>query len=521
MSRAGGPPPASAPVPGAEPACRIGTRDVSRSFGRVAANTDVTLTVRPGTVHAVVGENGAGKSTLMRMLYGLDRPDAGTIVVDDSEVRFSGPREAMRHRIGLVQQELAVIPELRLLDNLILGQEPSRAGRIDWRLARERADRLADDVGVQIDWLSDAAHAPVSVQQQVEILRLIYRGATVLILDEPTAVLAPAQVAELLRLLRSLAEQGHTIVFISHKLDEVLEVSDEITVLRAGRIVGHAFRGDIDRAGLARMIVGAEVDAVESVERGPVGDVALRVENLAVPDDRGIPRVRDVSLEVRSGEIVGVAAVAGNGQDELAEAIIGVRTLSGGALRIDGLESTRATPRQRRRRGLAYVSADRKHEGLAADLSVAENLVALPSLAERGRLGWLSPGRVERYARQALTAASVRFGKVSDPVSSLSGGNQQRLVMERELSQGTKILVASQPTRGVDLRGIAHIHGLLRTARAQGTAILLFSEELEELIALADRVVVLHSGTVSGVLQSPTTKEAMGALMLGGQEAAA
>lgn len=496
-------------------ACRIGARDVSRSFGPVQANVGVTLLVRPGTVHAVVGENGAGKSTLMKILYGLDRPDSGTVVIDDEPVELHSPRAAIARRIGLVQQELAIIPELSLLENLVLGDEPTGGGRIDWAAARRSAEELAAGVGVQIDWSADAAHTSVAIQQQVEILRLVYRGADVLILDEPTAALAPAQAAELLNLLRSLRSGGRTVLFISHKLDEVVDIADRITVLRAGRTVGEFDRGAVDRAGLADMIIGGEAVPVTAAGRGRPGDAVLTVEELSCDDDRGVRRVNGVDLEVRAGEIVGIAAVAGNGQEELAEALIGIRRISQGRIRFSGKEIGRLSVRQRRRLGMSYVSADRKQEGLALLLPIADNAVATPALGGLARHGWLGRRRIRSHAQSVLSHADVRYGSLEDPVSGLSGGNQQRVVLARETGENVRVLVASQPTRGVDVRGIQQIHDLLRRAREGGAAVVLFSEELDELRELSDRIVVLHRGRVAGELPASASRAEIGELMLG------
>lgn len=498
--------------------CRIGARRVSRSFGPVRANVDVTLSVQPGSVHAIVGENGAGKSTLMRVLYGLDQPDGGSVIIDDEEVVLASPKAAIDRRIGLVQQELAIIPDLTLLENLVLGAEPATLGRVDWKKAQHHARDLSTRVGVDIDWHADAARTPIAIQQQVEILRLVYRGADVLILDEPTAVLAPAQADELLHLLISLRDAGRTVVFISHKLDEVLSIADRITVLRGGRTVAELQRGDVDRVGLAALIVGdAEVTA-STGSRGTPGKVVLVADDLTAKDDRGITRLKDVSFEARAGEILGVAAVAGNGQEELAEVLIGIRRPASGRIALDGAPITRQSVRQRRLGGIRYVSADRKQEGLALGLTLADNSIANPSLTDLARGGWFRPNLVAQYVISVLTRAAVRFGTVADPASSLSGGNQQRVVVGRETVENPRLVIATQPTRGVDIRGIGYIHALLRQARDEGAAVVLFSEELEELRQLSDHILVLHRGQVAGTLPGDASRAALGELMLGRDE---
>lgn len=498
--------------------CRIGARGISRSFGSVRANIDIDLTVKPGTVHAIVGENGAGKSTLMRILYGLDQPDTGHVIVDDERVSLSSPRAAIARGIGLVQQELAIIPELTLLENLVLGEEPVKFGRMDWKSALVSAEELSRSVGVQIDWNSDAARTSIAIQQQVEILRLIYRGADVLILDEPTAVLAPAQASELLRLLASLRQAGRTILFISHKLDEVVEIADTITVLRSGRTISQHSRGETDRGGLAALIVGDSEIATFTGTRGNPGAVVLTATHLGAKDDRGITRLTDVSFTARSGEIVGVAAVAGNGQEELAEILIGIRSPTTGELRLGDETITRLSVRRRRQAGVGYVSADRKHEGLATGLSLADNAIATPQLRELATAGWLRPRKVREHVTAVLDRAAVRYGSASDAASSLSGGNQQRVVLGRETINKPRVLIASQPTRGVDVRGISYIHELLRKARDEGAAIVLFSEELDELRELCDWILVLHRGRIVGMVGGDADRAHIGALMLGNTE---
>lgn len=494
---------------------RIEARRIARSFGPVRANRDVSLSVDRGSVLAVIGENGAGKSTLMKMLYGLDRPDSGEILVDGEAVSLASPRDAIKRGIGLVQQELAIVPELTLLENFVLGNEPILAGRIDWRRARSEAERLAASVGTEIDWASPAAHTPIAVQQQVEILRLIGRGTDLLILDEPTAVLAPAQAIQLLDLLRRLAEGGKTVIFISHKLAEVLRVADEITVLRSGVTEPVIRREDATVESLARMIMGGDPVPGDSARAGKPGDVVLRCEGLAARDDSGVERLSGIDLEVRSGEILGVAAVSGNGQDELAETLIGLRRPDRGSVSLRGSRLARSSVRARRRAGFGYVSGDRKQEGLALELSISANAVAGPGLSRLSRFGWLVPSRVRRAVADVLDAGAVRFGSERDPIASLSGGNQQRVVIARELRDRPAVLVASQPTRGVDIRGIGFIHRQLRQARDAGSAVLLFSEELDEIQALADRVVVLHQGRIVGELGRDADRVALGKLMLG------
>jgi general nucleoside transport system ATP-binding protein len=484
---------------------RLGARNVSRAFGSVHANAGIDLSVRAGTVHAVVGENGAGKTTLMRILYGLDQPDSGTVVVDDRPVRLRDPAAGIRHGIGLVRQELAMVPSLTLLENLVLGTEPRRRGRIDWATARTQADALAAGSGVDLPWEARAESVSVSVRQQVEILRALRCGADVLILDEPTAALAPAQVTDLLRLLAGLRDAGRTVVFISHKLDEVLAIADEITVLRGGTVVATHLRADISRESLVELVIGEHVPTEPVTEPPRPG-----AEVLAVRVDTPVR----ASLTVHAGEIVGVAGVAGNGQDELVECVVGVRSCTGTIL-LSGNDIAGQPVDRRRSAGLGYISGERRTEGLSLDASVADNVIA-GTHRNLGRRGWLSPSTVRSRVQRVLDDYAVRYGRTTAPARTLSGGNQQRLVIGRELDRRPRLLVAAGPTRGVDIAGTEFIHARLRELRANGSAILLVSEHLDELLSLSDRVVVLHQGEVVGeVPGGPESRSAVGNLMLG------
>lgn len=503
-------------------AVRLGTREVTRRFGAVVANDGVTLSVAPGTVHAVVGENGAGKTTLMRMLYGLDRPDAGTVVIDDRPVRLSGPADATRRGIGMVHQELKLVDELTLLENLVLGREPVRRGRIDWRAARARASELAERAGVSMPWDVPASRAPVAVRQRLEILRLLHREAEVLILDEPTAVLAPQQVDDLLALLRGLRDGGRTIVFISHKLHEVLAVADKITVLRSGRVTGTMPAADADADSLVRMIVGGAVpevrigaphapargpaglDAASSDSRGRSTPALLDVRSLSFRDPAGRQRLHEVSLSVGAGEVVGVAGVAGNGQDELVECVVGLARPAAGRVLLGGDDVTGRPVAARRRRGLGYIPADRRRDGIAPASSVTDNAVAGAQRSpEVARRGWFRRGALGRRARRIVDGYEVRCGGLDAPAASLSGGNQQRLILGRELEREPRVLVAAQPTRGLDVRAAAYVREQILALRERGAGVLLISEELDELAALSDRILVLAGGRVAGEVAGP------------------
>jgi simple sugar transport system ATP-binding protein len=503
------------------PANRLAARGVTRRFGTLVANDAIDFVARRASVHAIVGGNGAGKSTLMRILQGMDRPDEGEVLVDDRPVVFLGPADAFACGIGMVHQEFMLVPGLSLLENLILAREPAdRLGRIDRAKALGDASALARIAGATVDWNLPAEQAPVHMRQIVEILRLLYRGVDVLILDEPTAVLAPAQVKDLIALLRKLRDSGHTIIFISHKLDEVLALADEITVIRSGKVVGRFDAGAVGKARIGELMIGEAL--VEPVVRSAVaGGTVLEIENLSVSDRSDNRRLHAFGLQVRAGEIVGIAGVAGNGQDEVIGAITGLVVRDAGSVRISGVDVTRLPLSGRRAAGLAYLSPDRGAEGLCLAAPIAENVIAgHHRRPEFSHAGILKLRAIAGHVKALLDRYSVQRASDDLPAGSLSGGNQQRVVVARELDGEPKILLACQPTRGVDIRGIAFIHQCLLDYRARGGAVLLVSEELDELIALSDRIVVLYGGKVTGEVGRGAGVETIGPLMLGTQVAA-
>ncbi|WP_158818567.1 ABC transporter ATP-binding protein [Methylocapsa sp. S129] len=500
-------------------AIRLGARKVTRRFGPVVANDQIDLAVAPGTIHAIVGGNGAGKSTLMRILQGVDQPDEGSVILDDAPVRLTGPADAFARGIGMVHQEFMLAPNLTLLENLILAREPvGRGGLIDWRVAQAEADRLAALAGVALDWRVKVADAPVHQRQILEILRLLYRGADVLILDEPTAVLAPAQVTELIALMRRLKAEGRTILFISHKLDEVMSVADVITVIRVGRVVATTTPAQTDKAQLAQLMVGEAVAMAKVAPYSrPPGAPLFSARGLVARDGRGLKRLGPIDLDIFAGEIVGIAGVAGNGQDELVASAAGLGAIAEGAISFGGRDFTRAPASRFRAAGISYLSADRSEEGLCLTASISDNFIAgreQESPFSRG--GFLRLKMINAGAENALAKLSVRYGRLTDAVRSLSGGNQQRVAIARELERGPRLLVAAQPTRGVDIVGIAFIHEQIAAFRDRGGAVLLVSEELEEILTLSDRIVGLYGGQVTGqLLRSEASVEKVGRLMLG------
>ena len=503
---------------------RIGARDLTRRYGPVVANDRIDLAVAPGTIHSVVGGNGAGKSTLMRILQGVDWPDEGTVILEDAPVRLKGPADAFARGVGMVHQEFMLAPPLTLLENLILAREPvARGGRIDWRTAEADAERLAALAGVTIDWRMKAADAPIHVRQILEILRLLYRGADVLILDEPTAVLAPSQIEDLIRLMRKLRAEGRTLLFISHKLDEVMTCSDAITVMRAGRVVATTSAKATSIDALARAMVGDAVTTARIAARAPAsGEPLFSARALVVRDPVGFERLGPIDLDIRPGEVVGIAGVGGNGQDELVGAAAGILTPAAGAIRYAGADMRGASTARFRAAGVGYLSADRATEGLCLTASLTDNFIAGreqdPAFS---RLGFLRPANIRCQAGAALARLAVRYGALADPAGSLSGGNQQRLAIARELARAPRLLVASQPTRGVDIAGTAFIHNLIAAFRDAGGAVLLVSESLDEILSLSDRILCLFNGISVGELaRSEATVETVGRLMLGRRAAA-
>ncbi|MCC7319666.1 MAG: ABC transporter ATP-binding protein [Rubellimicrobium sp.] len=500
-------------------ATALGATGIHKAYGPVRANRGISLAVAPGTIHAIVGENGAGKSTLMRILQGIEQPDSGTVIVDDRPVRLSGPAEALRLGIGMVHQEFMLAPDLTLLENLILGDDPGagglrRLGRIDLRAAESEGQALARGIGVDVDWHRRAAAAPVHVQQFTEIIRLLRRGTRVLILDEPTAVLAPGQVAELFATLRRFRDGGGTILFISHKIAEVMALADAVTVIRAGEPAFSARIAATSAQEIAGHIVRGAPPPPPSPRTGTPGAVALRVSDLSAPSVERSHPLRAVSFELRSGEILGLAGVAGNGQTELVEALVGLRAASG-TVELDGRRLEALPPAGRRAAGLGYISADRRHEGLAVTASIEANVTAgshrHPPIA---RGPFLDLRARATAAADRLSRLTVKYGTLADPASSLSGGNQQRLVFAREIATAPRALVVSQPTRGVDLNGIAAIHSLMRELRDSGHAVLLVSEELDELQELSDRLLVMRAGRIAAEVDPRADRREIGRLMV-------
>jgi len=495
---------------------------ITKRFPGIVANDHVDFELAKGEVHALLGENGAGKSTLMNILYGLYHPDEGEIRLEGKRIRIDSPRDAIDRGIGMVHQHFMLIPVMTVAENIVLATEPAKGPFLDLASAEKRVRELSKQYGLTVRPEAKVASISVGMQQRAEILKALYRGAEILILDEPTAVLTPQEASELFTILRSLQEDGKSIIFISHKLNEVLEIADRITVLRQGKRIDTVPREGATREGLARLMVGREV--VLSVEKPPAepGETLLEVKDLVVADERGLEAVRGISLEVKAGEIVGIAGVDGNGQSELIDALTGLRSPSAGTITAAGENLTSANARACLDAGVGHIPEDRQVRGLVLDFTLAENL-ALHDYAKEpnSRWGWLYPGRLIERAGRLLKEFDVRGGRPQTLAAALSGGNQQKVVIAREVSRDPRILVAAQPTRGLDVGAIEFVHRRLVKERDEGRAILLVSFELEEILSLSDRILAVYEGRIVGEYEPGVSEEELGIAMTGGRERAA
>jgi general nucleoside transport system ATP-binding protein len=493
-------------------------RGITKRFPGVLANDHVDFDIREGEVHALLGENGAGKSTLMNEVYGLYRPDEGQIWVRGRPVTIHSPKEAISGGIGMVHQHFMLIPVMTVAENIVLATEPTHgAFFLDLDTAVARVRELSETFGLAVDPRARVDAISVAQQQRAEILKALYRGADILILDEPTSVLTPQETEELFAVIRSLREQGKSIIFISHKLKEVLEIADRITVLRRGKKVDTLPREGATENQLARLMVGREVLLRVDKQPAAPGDPLLLVEGLTVFDDRGLEAVREASLEVREGEIVGLAGVDGNGQSELIEALTGLRRVASGRILVGGRDVTGAGAKDVLDLGLGHIPEDRHRHGLVLDFSLAENL-ALHDYRKPpdSRLGWLFPRRLIERAGNLLRQFDVRGGGPETLASSLSGGNQQKIVLAREIARDPGVLLAAQPTRGLDVGAIEFVHRRLIEARDRRKAVLLISFELDEILSLADRILVIYEGRIVAEFGPDADDHDLGITMTGG-----
>ena len=493
-------------------------REVTKVFPGVIANDRVSMTLERGEIVALLGENGAGKSTLMNVVYGLHSAERGEILVDDQLVKVRSPRQAIDLGIGMVHQHFMLVEPLTVTENIVLGREPGRFGVIDMATARKRVAEISERYGLKIDPDAKIRDLEVGLQQRVEILKALYQGARVLILDEPTAVLTPQEVRELFAVVRSLVTEGLSVVFITHKLEEVMAVADRIIVMRDGAVVGETRPSETDEVGLARMMVGRDV--VLQVEKPPVqrGEPVLEVQDLVVKGDRGLDAVAGITFRVSGGEIVAVAGVGGNGQTELVDAIVGLRRPTAGSIALKGKDITHASARSSIEVGVSHIPEDRHRRGLILQFNLVDNLVLGDHrVAPYAKHGFMRPREIAAMAKKRIKDYDIRTTSEKIAAADLSGGNQQKVVIAREIGRNPELLVAAQPTRGLDVGAIEFVHSQILAERAAGKAVLLLSLELEEVLSLADRVLVIYEGRiVKEFVAEEADAETLGYYMTGG-----
>jgi simple sugar transport system ATP-binding protein len=506
----------------ADRAPAVELKGITKTFPGVVANDDVNLAVLPAQIHAIVGENGAGKSTLMKTFYGMLRPDAGTISVDGHEVHFRSPKDAIAAGIGMVHQHFMLATNFTVLENVVLGSEPKHAGVLDFAAARTRIRELSETYGVPLDPDRLTEDLAVGERQRVEIVKVLYRGARILILDEPTAVLVPQEVEDLFHHLRVLKEQGVTIIFISHKLDEVLEIADAITVIRDGHTVATVKPEDVTARQLAELMVGSELPTPETRELTVTDEVVLSVRDIGVRVGERWA-LEGATFDIHRGEIVGIAGVEGNGQRELIESLMGLRRPDAGTVTLAGADVTGATTRQRREDGIGYIPEDRQARGLLLPSPLWENtMLGHQTVAPFSRGRWVSKAGARRRTEEVIREYNVMTPGPDTSALALSGGNQQKLIVGREMTAGPKVLIAAQPTRGIDVGAQAAVWEQIREARAAGLALLLVSADLEELIGLSDTLFVIFRGRLVARLDPKTvTPQDLGSYMTGAKEAGA
>jgi len=490
-------------------------RGVSKSFGNLIANDQINLKVGKGEIHAILGENGAGKSTLMNIVYGLLQPDSGEILVDDQTVKIYEPSDAIKHGIGMVHQHFMLIPVFTVAENIALGREKSKFGIMSLAEIKTKIKKLSDEFKFDINPDAIIEDLPVGVQQRVEIVKALMYDAKVLILDEPTAVLTPQETDELLNVMKVLKSKGTSIIFITHKLREVKEVADKITIIRLGKVVGTQLPTATQEE-LANLMVGRQVDLAPNKTVLNPGSNVLEINNLNIFNDAGRKVVNNLSLNIRAGEIVAIAGVQGNGQSELARALLNLEKHSSGSIKLDGREIQGSTVRDSLRAGIAYIPESRELDGLISTFTIKENLILdVHDLEPVASSGQLNRAYIENNATTLVKEFDVRTQSIEDPSSSLSGGNKQKVVLARELSREVKLVVAAQPTRGLDVGSIEFVYEKLLAERANKKAILLISSELDEVMELADRIAVIYKGEIVGIVDSDVSKEKLGLMMAG------
>src|SRR5665213_2053211 len=490
---------------------RVELKGITRRFGSFTANDQINLVVEPGEIHCLLGENGAGKSTLMNVLFGLLRAEEGEILIDGKPVNFANSGEAVRSGIGMVHQHFMLVPVFTAAENVVLGFEPTKSfNRLDHKTANAQIHELSQKFGVDVEPDAVVENLSVGLQQRVEILKALSHDAELLILDEPTAVLTPQEIEALMEIMRSLAKDGKSILFITHKLKEVRAVADVITVIRQGRVIDSVPPTETENQ-LASLMVGREVNLTVKKEEVELGEIVLELRDVVVRDDRGLAVVNGVSLEVHAGEIVALAGVQGNGQTELAEAISGLRTVESGTISLRGQNITNLSPREILDAGLGHVPEDRQRDGLVLTMSVADNLVLnTPRRAPFARRGTRNLSAVASNATDLVHRFDIRTSTIESTAGSLSGGNQQKVIVARELSRPLTCFMASQPTRGLDVGSIEYVHRQIVNQRNEGLGVFIISSELDEVVALGDRIAVMYAGRITGIVEPSASREDIG-----------
>ncbi|KGF34347.1 heme ABC transporter ATP-binding protein [Peptoniphilus lacrimalis DNF00528] len=497
----------------------IEMREITKVFGEFVANDKINLELRKGEIHALLGENGAGKSTLMNMLAGLLEPTSGEIVVNGQVVKLDSPSKAASLGIGMVHQHFMLVEAFTVAENIILGSELTKNGVLDIARATREINELSERYGLAVDPSAKVADISVGAQQRVEILKTLYRGADILIFDEPTAVLTPSEIDELMAIMKNLVKEGKSIILITHKLDEIRAVSDRVTVIRRGKSIETVEIAGATNADLAEMMVGRSVSFKTEKQEARPKEVILSIKDLVVNENRGVPAVKNLSLDVRAGEIVGIAGIDGNGQSELIQAITGLRKIESGSVELKGQSIVGLHPRQITEMSVGHVPEDRHRDGLVLEMMISENIALQTYYKEPlSKKGILNYTNIIGYAKQLMQEFDVRAASEIVPASALSGGNQQKAIIAREVDRNPDLLIVSQPTRGLDVGAIEYIHKRLIQERDNGKAVLVVSFELDEILNVSDRIAVIHDGKIQGIVTPETTnKQELGVLMAGGE----
>lgn len=497
----------------------IEMREITKIFGEFVANDKINLELRKSEIHALLGENGAGKSTLMNMLAGLLEPTSGEIVVNGKSEKLDSPSKAASLGIGMVHQHFMLVEAFTVAENIILGSEVTNKGVLDLKKANADILELSERYGLAVDPTAKVEDISVGAQQRVEILKTLYRGADILIFDEPTAVLTPAEILELMEIMKTLVKEGKSIILITHKLDEIRAVADRVTVIRRGKSIQTVGIEGATNKDLAEMMVGRSVSFVTEKEEAQPKEVVLQISDLVVNENRGVPAVKELSLDVRAGEIVGIAGIDGNGQSELIQAITGLRKVKSGSIKIKGQEVVGLSPRKITEMNVSHVPEDRHRDGLVLEMMLSENIALQTYYKEPlSKNGVLNYNQINSYARKLMEEFDVRAANEIVPASALSGGNQQKAIIAREVDRNPDLLIVSQPTRGLDVGAIEYIHKRLIGERDKGKAVLVVSFELDEILNLSDRIAVIHDGKIQGIVKpSETNKQELGILMAGGE----